>query len=124
MWEGAQGKVVDPNPVARYGVCAMLHSSWATKNWTPIHIPDDIRHLVKIRNHTRIDGVDYFVPQPDSDLPEIGALVAIGDTLEGAVEELKENAERIKAYSLEVKTDAIDAALEQVEKGKSLGLEI
>lgn len=124
MWEGAQGNVVDPNPVARYGVCAMLHSSWATKNWTPIHIPDDIRHLVKIRNHTRIDGVDYFVPQPDSDLPEIGALVAIGNTLEGAVEELKENAERIKAYSLEVKTDAIDAALEQVEKGKSLGLEI
>jgi len=124
FWYGAQGKLIDPNPVFKYGICAMMHSTFATKNWLPLHIPDDIRHLVKIRNWCRIDGVDYFVPQPDSELPEIGALVAVSDSLEDAIEQLKENAERIQAYSLEIKIDGLDKGMEQVEAGKALGIEL
>lgn len=124
FWHGANGRVVDPDPVARYGVCAMIHSSWATRNWLPLKIPDAVRRFVKIRNHCRIDGVDYFVPQPDSELPEIGAVIGLGDTLEDAIAQLEYNAEQIKGYSLEIKLDAIPEAMQQVERGKELGIDL
>lgn len=124
FWHGAHGQVIDPEPVFKYGICAMIHSNFATKNWLPIHIPDDIRHLVKIRNWCRIDEVDFFVPQPDSELPEIGALVGLGDSLEEAIEQLKENSKRIEAYALEIKVDSLDKAMEQIEKGREIGIDI
>ena len=120
---GAQGRMLTPKMAYKYGVCAMIHSGWADKNWQSIQFPEDIREFVKLRNHCRIDGVDYCVPC-EVGLPEVGAVVGLGATMEEAIEHVKENAEQVKGYFLEIKLDAIDTAMEEVEKMVELGVEI
>lgn len=124
MWLGAHGELAEPEPVKQYGVCAMIHSTWATKNWLPIHIPDSIRQFVKLRYHCRIDGVDYFVPQPDSDLPEIGAVIGLGNSMEDAENHLRENAAQLKAYDIDIKLACLEDAEEDIEKAKEFGIVI
>lgn len=123
LLRGAQGQMVDPNPVHKYGVCAMIHSSWSDKNWQSVKFPEEIRPFVKLRNHCKIEGVDYVVPQ-EVGLPEIGAVIGLGETLDDAIEHLKENAAQIKGYFLEIKLDSIETALEEKYKAEKLGIEI
>lgn len=120
---GAQGEMADPNPTAKYGVCAMIHSSWADKAWQAVYFPEDIRPFVKLRNHCRIEGVDYCVPG-EVGLPEIGAVIGLGETLDEAIEQLEENAEQITGYYVEIKLDSIEAALKERDKAEKLGIEI
>lgn len=120
---GAQGKLVEPNPVHKYAACALIHSSWADKNWQSIHFPESIREYVKIRNHCRIDGVDYCAPS-EVGLPEVGAVVGVGNTMEEAVAHLEDNAEQVKGYYLDIKTNCMDEAMKQVEAAKELGIDI
>lgn len=124
MWKGAHGEMAEPNTVYQYGCCAMIHCTWATKNWLPLRYPDAIRDFVKLRYHCRIDGIDYFVPQPDSDLPEIGAVIGLGRTMEEAEEHLKENAKQIEAYDLDIKVGCLEDADEEIEKAKQYGIKI
>lgn len=120
---GANGQMVEPNTVHKYGVCAMIHSSFADQNWQSLKFPEDVRPFVKLRNHCKIDGVDYVVPQAVG-LPEVGAVIGLGETLDEAMEHLKENAAQVEGYYLEIKTESLDGMLETCEAGKSLGIDL
>lgn len=120
---GAQGEMIEPNAVHQYGVCAMIHSSWADKNWQAVKFPEAVRPWVKLRNHCQIDGTDYVVPQ-EVGLPEIGAVVGVGDTLDEAIEHLETNAPQVEGYYVEIKLDAIQTAMEERQKAASVGIKI
>jgi len=123
FWEGASGNIVAPEQVAKVGVEAMIHSSWSDKNWQAIYFPEKIRQFVKLRNHTKIDGKDYVVPQ-DVGLPEIGAVCGIGNTIPEAVKHLADNASQIKGYAIEIKLESISKALCQFEQAEEFGIKI
>lgn len=123
IWAGAHGELLDPEPVAEFGVEIMIHSSWADRNWQAISFPEKLRPLVKLRNHTIIDGKDYVVPQ-DVGLPEIGAVLGIGDTLDAAIAMARENCCLVQGYFVECKTDSIETALDQIEEAKQIGIEM
>lgn len=123
VWEGAGGVCLDPTPIAKYGAEALIHSTWADKNFQPLDIPESIRRHVKLRNAMFTNGRFYVIPQSVG-LPEIGAVVGWGNTLEAAVEMVKSIAEQVKGYYLEVTIDAFDAAAEEIAKGEKYGLKI
>jgi hypothetical protein len=121
--EGAEGNMASPETAHQYAAIAMIHSSWATNNWQAVEFPEEIRKFVKLRNHCKIDGKDFFVPQL-YELPEIGAVIGVGDTLDECIEHLRSNAEQVKGYYLEIKLDSIDKALEEIHSAKEIGIEI
>ena len=121
IWAGANGVVIDPKPVAKYGAEIMLHSSFADKNWQPLRFPEEIRDYVKLRNIYK-DDKGYFVVPQSVGLPEIGAVVGLGDTLEDAFKHALENAEKVEGYYLEAKEGAIEKVREQIKKMEELGL--
>lgn len=121
-WAGAEGEIVTPEQAHKFGVIAMIHSAWSNHNWQAIEFPEDVRQWVKLRNHTRIEGRDYVVPTAVG-LPEIGAVVGVGDTVSEAIEHLKENADQIKGYDIDIKLDSITQALAVVAEGESFGIE-
>lgn len=123
FWYGAEGVVVDPVIDGKYGVEVMIHSAWADKNWQQVEFPPEYRKNIKLRNLAVINGQYYAVPQSVG-LPEIGAIVASADTLEAAIKKVKDIAETVKGYYLEVKIDAIDTALEEFKKLESFGIKI
>jgi len=121
VWAGANGIVIEPEAVAKYGAEIMLHSSWADSGWQPISFPEELRDMVKLRNATKIDGVYYAIPQACG-LPEVGAVIGLGDTLQEALDNAVENAEQVTGYYLEAKLGAIDNIKEECEKLDELGL--
>lgn len=121
MWYGAEGKVVDIDPVAKYAVEIMLHSSWADKSWQPVMFPKEIRQWVKLRNLCCINGVYSAVPQAVG-LPEIGAVVGLADTLPDAIKLAVERANEVDGYYVEAKSEAIPKAIGEIESAQDAGV--
>ena len=72
-----------------------------------------------MRNCCIIDGRYYVVPQSVG-APEIGAVVALGDTKEEAIEECRNIAEQVEGHYVSVYSDCLDQALEELDKLDSL----
>jgi hypothetical protein len=123
LWMGAEGVCVDPIPEAKFGAELLIHSTWADKNWQAVDFPMEIRDNIKFRNLTIIDGRYYVVPQSVG-LPEIGAVVATGNTEKEAIDKVKELATQIEGYSIETYPDSLDKAGEEKEKLKQFGIEL
>lgn len=122
LWQGADGRIVAPRPVAKFGVVIMLHSLWAVKHWTPLGMPEDMLQWFKIRYLTRIRGRYYFTPQAGQELPEIGGVIGLGDTIDEAVAAAEQHAEKLEAYDVEAQAGALDEALAEIEKAKQYGI--
>lgn len=115
IWHGSEGVLVEPELVAKYGAQIILNSEWAEEHWMPVQFPEEVRPWLKLYNHARIEGVDYFVPQI-AKMKQIGSVVAIGDDPEEVCELCKERAEAVEGFDLERECDALDLAQEDVEK--------
>src|SRR5579885_836072 len=119
LWEGAEGTLVEPQCAGKFGAELLIHSAWADKNWQAIEFPKAIRDFVKLRNLTIINGRYYVVPQAVG-LPEIGAVVAVADTLDGAIRKVKKYAEQVEGYFVTTMQDAMDAAVDENDKLRGL----
>jgi hypothetical protein len=123
MWEGALGTVVEPVFTAKWGAELLLISDWGDRNWQPLEFPKSIRRNVKLRYLTIIDGKYYQVPQASAH-PEIGAVVATGDTMEAAIKNVTEIAEKVKGFYVDVHPEALNEATEQFDKLKEFGIKV
>jgi len=123
IWYGAKGILINPITEKKFGVEALIHSQWADKNWQAISFPKKYRDNIKLRNACVIEGKYYCVPQAVG-LPEIGAIVTEGNTLEEAIKEATLIAEQIEGYYIDIKTDSFNHALEEFEKLEKMGIKI
>ena len=114
MWHGSEGEVVEPEYTSKWGAQVLLLSDWADKNWQHVRFPKSVRDNLKLRNFCIIDGEHYVIPQ-HSGMPEIGAVVAQGDTPQQAIDEVKRIAKLIDGYSIEAPVEAMDTAYEQLK---------
>jgi len=115
IWAGSHGIMVDPKSLAKYGVEMLIHSSWADKNWQEIGFPEKYRNNVKLRNACKIDGKYYAIPQSQG-LPEIGAVVGWGDTLDSAIKMCKDIADQVEGYYVQTFPESLDSAQEEMNK--------
>lgn len=121
LWHGAEGELVSPKPVAKFGALAVIHSEWAVNNWQSLYYPKELDPWVKLRFHARVDGVNYTVPQPIG-LPAPGVVVGVGDTLLDAISECKAHAHEVKGHQISIELDSFDDALESIVNGEKLGV--
>lgn len=123
FWHGAAGEVVTPKPAGKWGAEVMLVSSWANQNWQAVDFPEEIREHVKLHFPVVIDGRYYCTPQ-GFDLPAIGAVVAVGDTMEEAVAQVRKVAEQVKGYYIEADLSCFDEAEKEIAALKKFGIEL
>ena len=114
VWGLAHGEVVDPIPTKKFGMEALIWSDWYMNSHQAFYFPKEIRRWIKTRNTVLIDGTYYTLNLHG--LPEIGALVAIGDSFEECKKKLEEMAPMIEGQGLTVKVDALDEAIEEFDK--------
>jgi hypothetical protein len=115
IWYGAEGIVIEPEFRAKWGAEVLLISEWADQNWMHVSFPDNIRENVKLRNFCRIEDQYYVIPQWTGSA-EIGAVVALGDTPDQAIENCKKIAEQVEGHLLDKPVDALDIAREQLDQ--------
>lgn len=115
IWHGAEGILIEPEFKAKWGAEVLLISEWADQNWMHVSFPPEVRENVKLRNFCMIEGQYYVIPQWTGSA-EIGAVVALGDTPDQAIEECKRICELVEGHLLDKPVDALDIAREQLEQ--------
>jgi hypothetical protein len=123
LWNGAEGKLVEPEFAAPWGAEVLIHSPWADKNWQAVEFPADMRDNVKLRNLTIMGGKYYVVPH-HLGLPEIGAVVALGDTMQEAIDSCKELAAQVEGYFVSNYAEGLDAAQGEFDKLSEFGIHL
>ena len=113
----------EPEERAEFGAQAIISSAWAGEgNIQPISFPEEFRDNVKLRNAVCLKGRYYVMPQRVT-AAEIGSIVAYGDTLEAAIEQVREIAGEVDGYQIKVPLHAFEEADEEIEKAAELGLD-
>ena len=65
VWKGANGILVDPKPLGKFGVQLQMKSSWSDSgHWQPIDFDMKFRQQIKIANACKIGDQFYSVPLP------------------------------------------------------------
>lgn len=123
LWEGAAGNLVQPELAGKVGVELLIHSTYAEENWQSIQYPKKLEPYVKLRRHCIIDKQRYIIPQWVG-LPEVGAVVCVGDNLEDTIAEVEEYAEEVEGYDISVNKGALEDAKDQVAKLKEYGINL
>jgi hypothetical protein len=121
VWEGANGKLVEPKPVAKYLAVLMMTSAWAETHWMPIDFPKEARRWVKMRDLTMIEGKHYVVPH-HFNYCHIGAVIGLGSTIDEAINKASDVAKEVQGLELEIALKAGDDAKEVVKQALQYGL--
>jgi hypothetical protein len=130
VWHGANGIMVEPEQVAKFGAQAIFRVD--RDEWGVFPIPEEIDRWVKVSFSCRVNG-NICVPPNHHGVSEIGWVCAIGNTIEEAISNLREHKDKmpdgvcVEFASLsdllrELK-DAQDAGMEMTE-GEIPGPEI
>lgn len=123
-YELALGIIPDIKFKYKYGVQLIIKSDWAKLEPQAIFITKKYRQYVSIKNLAIKDDIWYYIPQEGCPMEEIGAIACGGNTLQQAIDLVKEISKEIKGYGLEIYADALDVANEEISKLKSIGIKL
>jgi hypothetical protein len=119
-WYGAQGELIEPKYNAKYAGEVLINSYLLEHGIEQqIEYPKSIENNIKLRYHCKINGRYVCISQ---NMSEVGAVVAIGDSINEVVEKLKDYCSKIQGNDLTFKIDKIESAVEEVKKLDSIGL--
>ncbi len=118
MWLGANGILVEPEQVAAFGVQAIIKVD--RDDWGIFIIPDELDQWFKMSFSCKVDGKICVPPDP-AGVSEIGWLCAIGDTIEEAVESLREKKELLPE-GCHCEFQSLADLLSEMEKAKESGM--
>lgn len=121
IWSGAHGELVPPKPAGKYGVEVLIHSQWADQHWQAVYVEPEARPWVKLRNLCQVGETLYVAPQVVG-LPEIGAIVAVDDSLLGAIKKVKSYCEMVTGYSIDLNLDRVAEAITVIGDAQKQGI--
>lgn len=119
IWEGANGNLVEMEPEARFAVQALIRVE--RDQWSIMAIPKELDQWVKISFSCMVDGNICVPPDPDG-ICELGWLVALGDTIEAAVETLHEYKSKLPD-GCHCEVQSIAELIEEINKAEEMGME-
>lgn len=120
VWEGANGRLVEPEPTAEFGVQALIKSERDPDEWEVLDLPDELRRWVKCGFACEINGRVCIPPHELGGM--IGWLTATGDSMEEAIDNLKAYAKELPD-GLDCDVDSLAKLLQEAETAKEEGIE-
>jgi hypothetical protein len=127
VWEGADGNLVDPEPAGKFGAQIVLKSAWAGSGANgklqPVIYPEKFARNIKLFDYVVVNGERFVLPL-EKDVTEIGAVVGWGDSMEEAIEMVKEAGESIEGYGIKFAIGPVENAMEEMEKLNEIGLKV
>jgi hypothetical protein len=127
MYHGAEGNLIPLEIEKPFGVQVMLYSAWAKTNWLTVDVPDEIKRWVKLYNYCQCDGAYQVIPeavsQPDSiGNEQVGAVVGLGDSIEEAIEAVKEHCEQLNGFDTTAQIESLMEGLRRIKEGEKQGI--
>lgn len=107
MWEGADGKLVEPKFAGKYGAQFIIESKWSINNPLLVEFPSEHRDRLKFRYATMYGDELWIMPQK-SDTPGFASIVTTGDSLDACFAEAEEVSKQIKGIGIECCVGSMD----------------
>lgn len=120
IWRGSNGICVEPEPTAKIGVQALLSCDKRERDWNSFIIPKAIEKYVKCGFCCKIGERLVFPPHQLETF--CGYLIATGETIEEAVENLKEHSKELPA-GLKCEDKSIAELLKEIKSAEEKGME-
>lgn len=120
VWEGAQGNLIEPIFKYDFSAAATMHYTAGGK-WSVLKIPEKIKQWFKLYHYAKNDGLYHFPPKINND--EVGVVIGLGDTIESAIDKLKENLEEIKEESVECRLEGFVELINDIKEAEEFGIE-
>lgn len=118
MWEGAHGRVVEPDWNAPVGVQIELKSEYVEKN--PLRLSVGRWDRTVLYGHCAAGGADYAVSPAEG--AECAAAIGMGATLTQALAEAYEVAEAVKGREIDWNAGSLQELTDAIETGEKLGI--
>lgn len=118
FWEIANGRMVEPDYIAPYGVMLVMKSAAGAEN--PLAVQVERWDRTTLHGHCNISGHDYATSP--AELEEFGAACGYGATLEAAMEDAIATAEGIEAEDATYDASALEELTQAIQDGNKLGL--
>lgn len=119
---GARGMLIEPRFLAKFAVQVMIEHRGDEHGWRSLEVPKDIEQWVKIYFACQTDGVLHIPPFPWS-CNLVGSVLGLGDTIEDAMDHLKENVEELEGQDLEINVAALADVLKEIKETEKAGME-
>jgi hypothetical protein len=120
IWQGANGILVEPEQAAKFGAQAIFKVD--RDQWGVFVIPEEIDRFVKISFSCKSNGKICVPPDPQG-VSEIGWCVGIGDTMEAAIDHLREVKDQMPD-GVTVEFSSLADLLKEMQAAKELGIEL
>jgi len=129
MYEGAEGNLIDIELEEKVGLQVNIYSDWAGANYLPLEIPNKLRRWIKLEECFQDeDGLDWIVPPAVEDpiqgfRKNIGAVVAIADTIEDAIDLVRVRCDELKGFDTSTQIESLMETLKRIKEGEKEGIE-
>jgi hypothetical protein len=119
IYHGAHGEVVTPKFQKPFAVEATLHYTDNSENWKVLRIPPEAEPNVMLYHYCEADGLQHFPPHKTD---EVGVCIGLGDTVEGAFDDLKDNLEILENEPVHADLRGFADLLQAIEAAEESGL--
>ena len=123
IWAGAHGQCLDPEPTAKFCAEAIIDHNGDEQYWRRLVVSDEVRRFVKLYNVCKIDDA-YCIPPLEHSCDSIGAVIGLGDTIEEAIEHLKENEKALNGQPITIHSEDLADALAEIHHADQQGIEL
>lgn len=120
IWHGANGELVEPEWNFTVAAEATLHyKSECEDAWKVLTVPEECERWVKLYQFCMVDGKYHFPPGKND---EVGVVVGGADSVEDAIDNLKENFEPLKDEPVSIDTAGFAELIRQIEDAEAEGM--
>lgn len=123
VWLVANGIIPTVEYRYKWGVQLIIKSDTAKTDPSPIIVPEEYKQAVKLKYLViDDDGTWYYVPPVGLEMREIGSVSGYGNTMKEAINMAKKIAESIEGFDIEINSDCLEKAQEQIANLKKAGI--
>lgn len=118
---GAQGVVIQPQFSAKFAAEATMHykSANAGEAWKSFRVPEEIQRWVKMYHCCFADDAYQYPPYK---LDELGVVVGNGDTVEAAIDNLKEHFDALKDEPVSIEMSGFADLIKEIKTAQKEGI--
>ena len=120
IWRGANGELVSPEFRSKFAAEATMHYTDPSDSWRTLVIPEKIRENFKLYGYCYADDAYQFPPRRND---ELGVVCGEGDTIEEAIENLRDNFDALGDEPLSIQYEGFADLLKTVKNAENEGVE-
>ncbi len=122
IYRGAAGEMVEPEFTSQFAAEATLHYTGPGGNhgWKTLRVPDAIADKVALYRYCMAEDAYHFPPAKND---EVGVICGNGDSIEAAIEDLKEGFDEFGEEPVKIELSGFAELIEEIDKAEKEGLE-